>query len=95
MVAELVSKGLERRPRLLNLQRETADIDGRRGEIAAQISRAEQVIRRRFSNWKATAKTRSRSRFARHKTRYFSCASDCARPTTNCRERRSRRPRMA
>ena len=44
MVAELVSKGLERRPRYLNLQRETADIDGRRGEIAAQISRAEQVI---------------------------------------------------
>ena len=44
MVAELVSKGLERRPRLLNLQREMADIDGRRGEIAAQISRAEQVI---------------------------------------------------
>jgi HlyD family secretion protein len=44
MVAELVSKGLERRPRLLNLQRETADIDGRRGEVAAQISRAEQVI---------------------------------------------------
>jgi len=44
MVAELVSKGLERRPRLLNLQRETADIDGRRGEIIAQISRAEQVI---------------------------------------------------
>jgi HlyD family secretion protein len=44
MVAELVSKGLERRPRLLNLQRETADIDGRRGEITAQISRAEQVI---------------------------------------------------
>ncbi|MGA7534016.1 MAG: HlyD family type I secretion periplasmic adaptor subunit, partial [Pseudolabrys sp.] len=44
MVAELVSKGLERRPRYLNLQRETADIDGRGGEIAAQISRAEQVI---------------------------------------------------
>jgi HlyD family secretion protein len=44
MVAELVSKGLERRPRLLTLQRETADIDGRRGEITAQISRAEQVI---------------------------------------------------
>jgi membrane fusion protein, type I secretion system len=44
MVAELVSKGLERRPRLLNLEREKADIDGRRGEIAAQISRAEQVI---------------------------------------------------
>ncbi|MGY8681018.1 HlyD family type I secretion periplasmic adaptor subunit [Bradyrhizobium sp. UFLA05-153] len=44
MVATLVSKGLERRPRLLNLQRELADIEGRRGEIAAQISRAGQVI---------------------------------------------------
>jgi HlyD family secretion protein len=40
----LVNKGLERRPRLLNLGREMADIDGRRGETAAQISRAEQVI---------------------------------------------------
>jgi HlyD family secretion protein len=44
MVAALVEKGLERRPRLLNLQREMADVEGRRGEIAAQISRAEQVI---------------------------------------------------
>jgi HlyD family secretion protein len=43
-VATLVSKGLERRPRLLNLEREMADIEGRRGEIVAQISRAEQVI---------------------------------------------------
>jgi HlyD family secretion protein len=43
-VAILVSKGLERRPRLLNLERETADIEGRRGEIVAQISRAGQVI---------------------------------------------------
>jgi len=43
-VAMLVNKGLERRPRLLSLQRETADIEGRRGEIVAQISRAEQVI---------------------------------------------------
>ena len=31
-VALLVSKGLERRPRLLNLEREMADIEGRRGE---------------------------------------------------------------
>jgi len=43
-VAMLVSKGLERRPRLLTLEREMADIEGRRGEIVAQISRAEQVI---------------------------------------------------
>ena len=43
-VTILVNKGLERRPRLLNLQREAADIEGRRGELAAQISRAEQVI---------------------------------------------------
>src|SRR3981081_168027 len=40
----LVNKGLERRPRLLNLEREKADIGGRGGEIVAQISRAEQVI---------------------------------------------------
>jgi HlyD family secretion protein len=40
----LVNKGLERRPRLLSLEREAADIDGRRGETAAQISRAAQVI---------------------------------------------------
>jgi HlyD family secretion protein len=44
MVANLVAKGLERRPRLLTLERESAEIDGRQGEIAAQISRAEQVI---------------------------------------------------
>jgi len=44
-VAILVNKGLERRPRLLNLEREMADIEGRRGEIVAQISRAEQVIK--------------------------------------------------
>jgi membrane fusion protein, type I secretion system len=43
-VSMLVSKGLERRPRLLSLEREAADIEGRRGEITAQISRAEQVI---------------------------------------------------
>ena len=43
-VATLVEKGLERRPRLLNLEREAADIEGKRGEITAQISRAEQVI---------------------------------------------------
>jgi HlyD family secretion protein len=43
-VAMLVNKGLERRPRLLSLQREMADIEGRRGEIVAQVSRAEQVI---------------------------------------------------
>jgi len=43
-VAPLVEKGLERRPRLLALEREMAEIDGRRGETAAQISRAHQVI---------------------------------------------------
>jgi HlyD family secretion protein len=44
IVAMLVNKGLERRPRLMNLEREMADIEGRRGEIVAQISRAGQVI---------------------------------------------------
>jgi HlyD family secretion protein len=44
MVTTLVNKGLERRPRLLTLEREVADLQGREGEIAAHISRAEQVI---------------------------------------------------
>ncbi len=43
-VSALVDKGLERRPRLLSLQREAAEIDGRQGELASQISRAHQVI---------------------------------------------------
>lgn len=43
-VTFLISKGLERRPRLLNLEREIAEVDGRRAETAAQISRAKQVI---------------------------------------------------
>jgi HlyD family secretion protein len=43
-VAALLDKGLERRPRLLNLERERADIEGRRDEIAAQMSRADQVV---------------------------------------------------
>ncbi|MBB4259936.1 HlyD family type I secretion periplasmic adaptor subunit [Bradyrhizobium sp. CIR3A] len=50
MVTTLVNKGLERRPRLLNLQRELADVEGRRGEIAAQISRAGQVINESQAN---------------------------------------------
>jgi HlyD family secretion protein len=43
-VSTLVDKGLERRPRLLTLEREMVEIDGRRGEAAAQIARARQVI---------------------------------------------------
>nr|WP_244627534.1 HlyD family type I secretion periplasmic adaptor subunit [Microvirga tunisiensis] len=43
-VASLVDKGLERRPRLLSLDREMVEVDGRKGEVAAQISRARQVI---------------------------------------------------
>ncbi|WP_085741767.1 MULTISPECIES: HlyD family type I secretion periplasmic adaptor subunit [Rhizobium] len=43
-VIALSAKGLERKNRLLNLQREKADLDGQQGEVAAQISRAYQVI---------------------------------------------------
>ncbi|WP_230532585.1 HlyD family type I secretion periplasmic adaptor subunit [Microvirga roseola] len=43
-VQALVNKGLTPRPRLLALQREMVEIDGRRGETAARISRAYQVI---------------------------------------------------
>jgi HlyD family secretion protein len=43
-VVYLVNKGLERRTRLLALKRELTEVEGRRGETTAQISRAEQVI---------------------------------------------------
>ena len=43
-IKPLVDKGLQTRPRLLALEREMAEIDGRRGETIAHISRAEQVI---------------------------------------------------
>ena len=43
-VTALTAKGLETRSRLLNLQREKADLDGQQGEVDAQISRAYQVI---------------------------------------------------
>ena len=41
---QLVDRGLERKSRLSQLQRDQADIEGRRGEIAAQIDRAQQAI---------------------------------------------------
>jgi HlyD family secretion protein len=44
VVREMVAKGLERKPRLLALEREQADIDGRHGEATAQIARAQQAI---------------------------------------------------
>ena len=44
VVAPLVRKGLQTRPRLLQLEREQAEIDGRIGGAQAQISRAEQSI---------------------------------------------------
>ncbi|KAA1180092.1 HlyD family type I secretion periplasmic adaptor subunit [Rhizobium tropici] len=43
-VTLLNAKGLERKSRLLNLQREKADLDGQQGQVDAQISRAYQVI---------------------------------------------------
>jgi HlyD family secretion protein len=43
-IKPLVDKGLQTRPRLLALEREIAEIDGRRGETVAYISRAEQAI---------------------------------------------------
>jgi len=43
-VRELVERGLERRPRLLALQRQAADIEGNRGSNQAGIARARQTI---------------------------------------------------
>jgi HlyD family secretion protein len=41
---QLVDRGLERRSRLSQLQRDQADIEGSRGQITAQIDRAQQAI---------------------------------------------------
>jgi HlyD family secretion protein len=43
-VKQLVDKGLERKPHLLELQRQLAEIQGKRGETLAQIARARQAI---------------------------------------------------
>jgi len=43
-VKQLVSSGLERKSRLLQLERDLADADGRRGDTLAQIARAKQTI---------------------------------------------------
>jgi HlyD family secretion protein/epimerase transport system membrane fusion protein len=43
-VRDLVAKGLERKPRLLSLERARAEIEGDRAESRAQIARAEQAI---------------------------------------------------
>ena len=43
-VATMVKKGLQTKPRLLQLEREQAEIDGRIGDTLAQVSRAEQSI---------------------------------------------------
>lgn len=43
-VQELVNKGLERRPRLLSLQRNSEEISGRRSDHLGQIARAQQRI---------------------------------------------------
>lgn len=44
VVQQLVEKGQAVRPRLLALQRKTAELEGQRGEYLAQIARAEQAI---------------------------------------------------
>ncbi|HEX7969952.1 MAG TPA: HlyD family type I secretion periplasmic adaptor subunit [Stellaceae bacterium] len=41
---ELVAKGLERKPRLLQLQRDLAEMEGKRGDTLAQIAKAKQTI---------------------------------------------------
>jgi HlyD family secretion protein len=43
-VKQLVASGLERKSRLLQLERDLADADGKRGETLAQIARAKQTI---------------------------------------------------
>jgi HlyD family type I secretion membrane fusion protein len=44
IVEDLLGKGYERLPRLLDLQRRIAEVEGNRGQIIARIARANQVI---------------------------------------------------
>jgi HlyD family type I secretion membrane fusion protein len=44
IVEDLLGKGYERLPRLLDLQRRIAEVEGSRGQILARIARANQVI---------------------------------------------------
>jgi HlyD family secretion protein len=43
-VRQLVERGLERRPRLLQLERQQAEIEGKRGETIAAMAKANQTI---------------------------------------------------
>ncbi|HEX2116515.1 MAG TPA: HlyD family type I secretion periplasmic adaptor subunit [Alphaproteobacteria bacterium] len=43
-VAQLLEKGFERRPRLLELDRNVADLKGRQGELRGAIARSKQAI---------------------------------------------------
>ena len=43
-VQMLVNKGLERKPHLLQLQRDLAEMDGKRADTQAQIAKAKQII---------------------------------------------------
>jgi HlyD family secretion protein len=43
-VQQLLDKGLERRPRILQLQRERADLEGKLGDVGAQIARSSQTL---------------------------------------------------
>ena len=43
-VQQLVARGLERKPHLLQLERDLAEIEGRHGDTLAQIARAKQTI---------------------------------------------------
>jgi HlyD family secretion protein len=43
-VAQLLDKGFERRPRLLELDRNIADLKGRQGELRGNIARSKQAI---------------------------------------------------
>lgn len=45
-VAGMVARGLERKPRLLNLMRQTAGLEGLQGDIANRIAQAQGADRK-------------------------------------------------
>jgi HlyD family secretion protein len=89
-VAMLVKKGLEQRPRLLNLEREATDLEVRRGEITAQIrapskSSAAETNLLKPENARQNEIAQS---LREAQNQIFSFASDCRRPTTSSGARR-------
>ena len=98
-VAPMVTKGLQTRARLLQLEREQAEIDGRIGDTLAQVSRAEQAIgesEAMILQTEERPRQRNRPDPARHSSADFpACRAHSGRQATCSPERSFARPKPA